>query len=370
MTVWEILQVKEKNLYQEKLSKSYSKYNKNKCFYSGKKFLYSLFSKYYLIFLQLMTPKTSEAVHETIIQWLKHRENFLLITGAAGNASTIISGQKLKKKDAYIKLCDYVNRKHQTSFTDKQIKSKYDWLISKYKIAKEKSKNEENLENLEKLCPSFHELDKLFGNRQNVNPFNLIEPIQIQNSDRNDDENQLSSSLDSVHLYEEPESSKKRQADEDQGSLKHKKATLELFSPFQLGKDISNMKESSSSEPINSRSNSSTKNGKDFTSTFIKSQQERWKLEKEKFEKELEIKQQDNELQNQRFEKEFIIRDEELKLKRYETESNIKLKEREIEMQENCKKEEVKQTKIQLVKDMLSQGRTKEEIKEILEMLD
>jgi DNA-binding transcriptional regulator YhcF (GntR family) len=60
------------------------------------------------------------------------------------------------------------------------------------------------------------------------------------------------------------------------------------------------------------------------------------------------------------------IRDEELKLKKFETEANIKLGERELEIQENVKKEEVKQTKIQLVKEMLSQGKSKEEIKDLL----
>lgn len=30
-----------------------------------------------------MSPKTSDAVRESIIQWLKVKENFLLITGAA-----------------------------------------------------------------------------------------------------------------------------------------------------------------------------------------------------------------------------------------------------------------------------------------------
>ncbi len=39
-----------------------------------------------------MPPKTSDAVRETILQWLKVKENFLLITGAAGFNSAVISG--------------------------------------------------------------------------------------------------------------------------------------------------------------------------------------------------------------------------------------------------------------------------------------
>jgi hypothetical protein len=48
-----------------------------------------------------MPPKTSDAVRETIVNWLKTPENFQLITGSAGFHSAIISGQKLKKKDAF-----------------------------------------------------------------------------------------------------------------------------------------------------------------------------------------------------------------------------------------------------------------------------
>lgn len=40
-----------------------------------------------------MPPKTSDAVRETIMQWLKVKENFLLITGAAGfNNSVFLVG--------------------------------------------------------------------------------------------------------------------------------------------------------------------------------------------------------------------------------------------------------------------------------------
>ena len=52
-------------------------------------------------------------------------------------------------------------------------------MLQKYKKAKEKSETEENLEKLEEMCPFYQELDQLFGNRQNVNPFSLLEPIQI-----------------------------------------------------------------------------------------------------------------------------------------------------------------------------------------------
>lgn len=65
-----------------------------------------------------MTPQTSNAIRESIVQWLQKPENFNLITGSAGFSSSVISGTKLKKKDAYKSLADFVNKKHRTQFTE------------------------------------------------------------------------------------------------------------------------------------------------------------------------------------------------------------------------------------------------------------
>lgn len=125
-----------------------------------------------------MSSKTSYAVRETIVHWLQVQENFLLITGAAAFNSAVVSGKKLKKKDAYEKLAKHVNEKHQSSFTPTEIKYKYDWLLNKFKAAKEISKTEDNIDKLQEIAPFYKELDKLFGNRQNINPFSIFEPIE------------------------------------------------------------------------------------------------------------------------------------------------------------------------------------------------
>ncbi len=96
-----------------------------------------------------MPPKTPTAVYETIVQWLNEKDNFLLITGSAGFKTAVVSGKKLKKKDAYEKLRIHVNQKHGTEYTDKQIKNKYDWLLTKFKEAKEKVQGDEDAEKLE-----------------------------------------------------------------------------------------------------------------------------------------------------------------------------------------------------------------------------
>lgn len=96
-----------------------------------------------------------------------------------------------------------MNQKHKSSSTAKEMKNKYDWILQKFKKAKEKSQEEENIEKLEEIYPFYKDLDELFGNRQNVNPFSLLEPIQIPGRIENDEENILSSSLESVHITDE-----------------------------------------------------------------------------------------------------------------------------------------------------------------------
>ena len=75
-------------------------------------------------------------------------------------------------------------------------------------------------------------------------------------------------------------------------------------------------------------------------------------------------------MRQQEFESNSALREKEMQFKERELEANIKLREKELEIQENVKKEEVKQTKLQIVKEMLSQGKSKDEIKEILDLLN
>lgn len=306
-----------------------------------------------LIFSSKMTPQTSNAVRESIVQWLQVHENFLLITGAAGFSNPVVSGNKLKKKDAYDSLARFVNNKHKTSYSGNEMKRKYDWLLAQYKKANELSKTETDSEALEKKCPYYKELDIMFKERQNINPFNVLEPLQIPDEPlKNHEENLLSSSLESVHITDETKQSpsKKRKSDDkDEPDSPKKKRD-----------------KSSDESPFNSKTSSGNNGKSNFTNSYVANQKERFKMEKEIKEEELKLQR---ELKNDElaFEKEKT--EKELKWKEKELEANIRLREKELEIQENVKKAEVKQTKMQLVKEMLTQGKTKEEIKEILEMI-
>jgi hypothetical protein len=122
---------------------------------------------------------TSKAVQETIIQWLQVKDNFLLITGAAAFGSPVVSGKKLKIKDAHAALAKYINEKHKTTLTDDEAKNKYNWLVQKFKKANTLSNTENDITKLEAICPFYRELDTLFGQRQNINPSNVMEPIIV-----------------------------------------------------------------------------------------------------------------------------------------------------------------------------------------------
>jgi hypothetical protein len=135
----------------------------------------------------------------------------------------------LKKKDAYDSLAKFVNEKHKTTYSGNEMKRKYDWLLSQYKKANELSKTETDVQKLEKKCPFYKELDILFKDRQNINPFSTLEPIQIPAEPlQNDEENLLSSSLESFHITdktknEEPGSSRKRKVDNKESESPKKK---------------------------------------------------------------------------------------------------------------------------------------------------
>ena len=117
------------------------------------------------------------AIYETIVKWLQTKENFLLITGAAGFGSPVISGKKLRKTDAYIALVKVINEKHNEELDYNGAKSKYDWLLKKFKKAKDLQKAGKDSKLIEETCPFYKELDELYGGRQNVTPSSVLEPV-------------------------------------------------------------------------------------------------------------------------------------------------------------------------------------------------
>lgn len=105
------------------------------------------------------------------------KTHFNRITGAAGFSSPVISGKKLRKTDAYIALAKVINEKHNEELDYNGAKSKYDWLLKKFKKSKDLEKAGKDSKLFEETCPFYKELDELYGGRQNVSPSSVLEPV-------------------------------------------------------------------------------------------------------------------------------------------------------------------------------------------------
>jgi len=131
---------------------------------------------------------TSNAQKLAMLNWLENQKNFKWITGSLAQDSSMTSGQKLKKIDAYQAITSHVNKITKSSWDSKTGSSRYESFINQYKKTVSESQGtgwgvteadikkgittvEEKLEN---KCPYFRRLDNLFGERQNINPSSVL----------------------------------------------------------------------------------------------------------------------------------------------------------------------------------------------------
>ncbi|KAI9319581.1 hypothetical protein BDR26DRAFT_884634 [Obelidium mucronatum] len=137
-----------------------------------------------------MPPKmaTSKSKHTTpaqrkaILAWLEIPSNFRLITGSAAFNQKVVAGAKLKKTDAYKSLAEHVNDVTGAGWTAEQGKTRYEAYLKTYKATKTAATttgfgitDEDAVakistieEKLEAMCPNYSQLDRLFGERQNI----------------------------------------------------------------------------------------------------------------------------------------------------------------------------------------------------------
>lgn len=76
-----------------------------------------------------------------MLEWLEMPpgHNFMLITGQAQkNLNSVVAGAKLKKKDAYDEMADYINQQCCTNWTSKDTKSRFESYLKTYKETKRK----------------------------------------------------------------------------------------------------------------------------------------------------------------------------------------------------------------------------------------
>lgn len=104
-------------------------------------------------------------IHKTIIEWLKIDDNFAFINGMKRGVGF---PKKNWKKRANQKLLEFVKQRHNIDCNEGQMERKYNWLILKYRSARQRYRND--IKTLEKVFPLYKELDALF--QQETNPSN------------------------------------------------------------------------------------------------------------------------------------------------------------------------------------------------------
>jgi hypothetical protein len=84
-------------------------------------------------------PHTTDSQRLSMIHWLEVPSNFALITGNAAANQSVVSGKRLRKKDAYQMLAEVITKESGISWTPKNAESRYTGYLKKYKETKQLS---------------------------------------------------------------------------------------------------------------------------------------------------------------------------------------------------------------------------------------
>ena len=345
--------------------------------------------------------QTTWSQRQKIIEWLEIPANFNLITGqATKNMNGIVAGSKLKKTDAYRELADYVNEACGTNWNQKIAKSRYESYLKTYKETKKALYDTGNekfmigpkdikmgIDTLEKkrdkMCNYYDRMDLLFGGRQNVVPSYVqetgrrtLEDLQEPTSDSEDmedEEEELAMALSQVNsqsnsqtqLFEETqlEQDEEQQQDalaEETGNIffstpanKKRKRTM---SSAAISAELKTLSASTinnlSSASDLSRSVANMKSGSakkhDFSTAYAMAKDKELDFQKHKSSRELDTITMDMELKKA---------DQLLRLQIHQDE----MKQRTLDKKED--------TRRQFMQTCIQQGKTAEEIRDILAFL-
>jgi hypothetical protein len=138
-------------------------------------------------------PATSYYNYKRIVEWLEIPKNFKLITGSATSSlNGVVAGAKVKKTYAYDDIADYVNKHCNTKWDRKVSMARFRAYLKKYKETKFKYDDASGgkyclsesdwkksittiADKLNDDCPFYERMDRLFGDRQNITPTNVIQ---------------------------------------------------------------------------------------------------------------------------------------------------------------------------------------------------
>jgi len=163
--------------------------------------------------------KTTWAQRATMVAFLEIPSNFNLITrNGTANHNFVIAGVKVTKESGYADLKDEVNAKCGTKWTTDMAKSRYRAYLAQYKNTKRNLLNDGGKKyglgeadfkkgittieaKLEDECPLFERMDKLFGERQNINPSSVLEPPMPGDPEEGDsDDEELATAEEMIRL--------------------------------------------------------------------------------------------------------------------------------------------------------------------------
>ncbi|KAJ2993844.1 hypothetical protein HDV02_002049 [Globomyces sp. JEL0801] len=160
------------------------------------------------------TPHTNNEQRLLIINWLKVKENFAMITKSA-----IQGEKKFRKIDAYKELAKYVSEGSKIPWDAKQTKSRYEGYFNTYKKTKHAAgctgwgitDDDRGLgittieEKLEDMCPNFAAMDALFADSQDAKQIDTQESgLMIPTTKRIDiqEKNPIISSTNPIDIQE------------------------------------------------------------------------------------------------------------------------------------------------------------------------
>lgn len=315
--------------------------------YTGEYLHHLIFS---LKFAMGRGKNTTDAERLAIIHWLKSSSNFDLIVGNAAKGP-VVAGAKLKKTDAYQDLAQTVNRACGSEWTKAIAKSRYEAYYKLYKETKWKSTRtgfgvtEEDRQvgintvedKLNHECRFYDEMDALFGERRNLVPGNIRQTF-IRNPDLQDIRQEISPMSSENDVVAEQTSSSsasspRAQAHDDPA-----------FDPPVTPRTAPSPKLAQNNRPgLNQRSSK-----RDFSTVFLESQESAQELKKRALELEKEKVLQDK-----------LFKEEELQIKKEE----LRMKE-----EENMK-DRKEETKRMLMKTLIEQGKSADEVKQYLNIM-
>jgi hypothetical protein len=336
------------------------------------------------------TGHTNDSQRLAMLNWLEKDNNFKWITGSLAKELVVKAGQKLTKASAFEDMARFISKICSISWDAKVAKSRYESYCKMYKNAIQESlKTGFGITDLDrsqgittvnaklnKICPFFDRMNMLFGERQNIKPSNVQCTARPTNNaeltsiiDNNDGDEEAESNVLTCladHQDETLAQDTRTPHVETYENVNHDPLAQGEKNGFESLLDYRNKSRSFSQYSVESESQESVesisttakkqKRKSDFMTSYTEDQARKLRFNQERFEFEKDLKKQ-----------EIILKQEELQLKKEELLASKEAKQEELRFQRTTEKEKIRSNAIN---NLISQGKSMEEIKKFLSLFD